>query len=183
MRMRFSALEIKELLKAWIAISLMFALAFAGLGGFLIALPAALLTAGVGFLLHELGHKFVAQRYGLWAEFRANNQMLITGLLLSPLGLVFAAPGGVYMNRSRHEGKIALAGPLINVILAVGFAIGALAYQNIILQYGWMINAWLAAFNMIPFPPFDGANIVKWNKLIYGLVLAGALVLTFFSFL
>lgn len=181
--MRFSPIEIKELLKAWAAISLMFALAFAGLRGFLIVLPASLLTAGIAFLLHELGHKFVAQRYGLWAEFRANNQMLVIGLLLSPLGLVFAAPGGVYMRRNPHEGKIALAGPLINVVLAAGFALTALIYQNIILQYGWMINAWLGAFNMIPFPPFDGASIVRWNKIVYGLVLAAALLLTFFSFL
>src|SRR6267143_1602685 len=41
--------------------------------------PASLLAVGTGVGLHEIMHKVVAQRYGLWAEFRYN-----------PRGLVFA---------------------------------------------------------------------------------------------
>ena len=34
--------------------------------------PASLLAVGTGVGLHEIMHKVVAQRYGLWAEFRYN---------------------------------------------------------------------------------------------------------------
>src|SRR3989338_3460653 len=40
---------------------------------------ASMITVGLAFVLHELGHKFVAERFGLWAEFR-----------VWPIGLFFA---------------------------------------------------------------------------------------------
>ncbi len=184
--MRFSNFEIKEIAKAWIAVSLMFAIAITGISSkLIIALPLTFLTAGIGFLLHELAHKYVAQRYKCWAEFRANNQALIIGVLLSFTGLVLAAPGGVFIRgaNAKQHGRIALAGPMTNVIIALAFygmtKITAGQMFAAFAGYGLQINALLAVFNMIPFPPFDGYSVWQWNKIVYliGTAAAGSLFL------
>jgi len=48
------------------------------------SIPGLILATALflaGFILHELAHKYVAQGYGLWAEFRLN----LTGVLLTAL--------------------------------------------------------------------------------------------------
>lgn len=177
--LKFSKLEIKELVKAWIIISLMFAIAMVGINAKLpFVLLITLITAGVGFMLHELAHKFVAQKYSCWAEFRANDSALIIGLLLSFTGFIIAAPGGVYIHgATRHQhGKIALAGPMMNVLLAVLFYLSA-NFSGAIGLYGFYINSLLGMFNLIPFPPFDGFAVWEWNKAAYivSIVIAGGL--------
>lgn len=186
--MKFSSFEIKEIIKAWIGVSLVFAIAMTGLKGTLIvAIPIALVTGGIGFLLHEMGHKYVAQRYKCWAEFRANNGALLIGLILSLFGVILLAPGGVYIsgaNKNQH-GKIALAGPLVNVVLALLFfgmtRIVAAPLLGAVAQYGFQINAFLGLFNLIPVYPFDGRAVFLWNKAAYLLTAAAAGILTFFS--
>ena len=201
--MKFSSLEMKELLKAWIAIALAFAilysfdlsqLSIAPTPGKLVFHPMnfltffgiSLFTVGIGFLLHELGHKVVAQRYGARAEFRAFNGMLLLAIGMSFFGFLLAAPGAVFiqgrLSRNQH-GKIALAGPLVNLILALGFLVFLIFIPgNLLLKFGFSINAWLAIFNMLPFMPFDGVKILHWNKLIYFFVVLLSLGLTIASF-
>ncbi|UCC92947.1 MAG: hypothetical protein JSW25_09845, partial [Thermoplasmata archaeon] len=54
----------------------------------------AFVSTTTGFFLHEMAHKFVAQRYGCWAEFRYSQQGLLIALVLSAVaGFLFAAPG------------------------------------------------------------------------------------------
>ena len=82
---------------------------------------------GLGFLLHQLAHKFVAQKYGCVAEFRAFDQMLYLAVGLAFfVGFIFAAPGAVmirgYVDR-RKNGIISIAGPAVNIMLAVIFLI------------------------------------------------------------
>ncbi len=184
MRMKFSTFEIREIVKAWLAVSLIFGIAFAGPSAKLfVALPIMLLTAGIGFLLHELAHKYVAQRYGCWAEFRANNQALVFGILISFTGFVLAAPGGVFIHgaTAKQHGRIAYAGPMMNLILAAAFyGLSMLTAAPILaelMKYGFKINALLGAFNLIPFPPFDGFSVWRWNKLAYFLGIGGAAIL------
>jgi len=187
--MRFSRFEIKEIVKAWLAISLIFGIAITGISrNLLIALPLTFLTAGIGFLFHELAHKYLAQKFRCWAEFRANNQALIIGLLISFTGMVLVAPGGVFIrgaNKYQH-GKIAFVGPMMNVFLALVFL--GLAKLNLhqllslTADYGFRINSLLGIFNLIPFPPFDGYSIWSWNKLMYviGVIAdAGVMLLQF----
>lgn len=98
--MKFSKTEIMHLLRAWFIISLAFAIAFAGFSldpAFIIVVIVALFTVGIGFVFHELGHKYLAQKYECWAEFRANNFMLGLALVFSFFGFIFAAPGGVFI--------------------------------------------------------------------------------------
>lgn len=190
-KFRFSREELRDLFKAWIAISLAFSIAM--VGGmllsirFLFLLPLSALTVGLGFLFHELGHKFVAQHYGYIAEFRANNSMLIFAIFTSFMGFVFAAPGAVYILGGagrKRSGRIAAAGPLINIFLACIFFLftyltnmqnASYIYQ--IFYFGARINAWLGLFNLIPFGAFDGGKVFVWNKLAYAAMLGSAVAL------
>ena len=180
-----SEVEIRDLIKAWIAISIAFAMVMRGpsLGlNFYYSFIIASLTVGTGFLLHELGHKVVAQRYGCFAEFRAFNQFLILAIIMSFFGFVFAAPGAVMINGPvgvRRNGKISVAGPLVNLALALFFLsiflIPPAGILKTIAVYGFFINSWLALFNMIPIWNLDGAKVLRWNKAVYALVVLIAL--------
>ena len=180
--MRFSTREKRDLLFAGLLISLAFAILLSGgykvflsLNTVLItAFIIAFFTAGVGFLLHEIMHKFVAQRYGLFAEFKAFYNMIWLALLFSLFGFIMAAPGAVYIRgliTREKNGKISLAGPLTNIVLGIIFLIALLFASEgmfrAFLSYGLTINALLGAFNMIPAMPFDGAKILAWNKGVY----------------
>ena len=171
-----SETEIRDLLKAWIVISIAFAivLRYSFSYSFYSVFVISSLTVGTGFLLHELGHKIVAQRYGCFAEFRSFDNMLIMALVMSFFGFVFAAPGAVMISGridGRKNGIISAAGPLVNIGLALVFLALALSQPTnlfkAIVYYGFIINSWLALFNMIPFWLFDGYKIWKWNKTAY----------------
>jgi len=186
-KIAFSRIEIKDLLKAWIAISIAFSIAygFSSLIGFIVMLFISAFTVGVGFLAHELAHKFVAQHYGYWSEFRADNNMLMLAIAMSFFGFVFAAPGAVLTmgNADRtKDGKISLAGPLTNIIVALIFlGISKITTEpiSVIAAYGFTINAWLALFNMIPFSVFDGSKIFRWNKIVWTVLVGIAVVMLF----
>ena len=72
--MKFSDKEKKDLFFAGLMISLAFAIllsgGFSGIlsFGFYVVFVIAFFTAGIGFLFHELMHKYVAQSYGLFKE-------------------------------------------------------------------------------------------------------------------
>jgi Zn-dependent protease len=174
---RFSGRELLDIGVAWAALSVAFAVFFGGGGRVLLydpaillgLLPASLVTAGLGFLLHEMAHKVTAIRYGQVAEFRADYGMLFLAVAGALAGFLFAAPGAVYhRGRStlRENGLIALAGPLTNVALGMVFfplelvlggTLGSVA------ALGVRINFLLAGFNMIPFGPLDGNTVKKWS--------------------
>lgn len=180
--MKFSRKEIIDLCKAWVVISFAFAVVFKNTSDvFINIILFSLLTVGSGFLLHELAHKWLAQSYGYWAEFRSDDKMLLLALLMSFFGFVFAAPGGVLMPRMglKKEGIIALAGPMSNVFLALTFLTGNFLYSSQFFFYGMYINSFLAIFNLIPFPGFDGSKVIIWNKIVWviSLFIAG---LTFY---
>ena len=183
-----SDIEIKDLLAGWLAVSVAFAVVLSPNGfaisqQFLLYFAVAAIGVGSGFIFHEMGHKIIAQRYGCFAEFRANYFMLLLAIAMSFLGFVFAAPGAVMIAGGhidfRRNGKISLAGPLINVILSLIFMGLNFTYPSIIFAYGFIINAWLGLFNMIPFGFFDGAKILRWNKIVYGLMIAASVALVY----
>lgn len=196
--MKFTGREKKDLLNAGLMISLAFAILLSG-GfslffsfnlNFLIIFAIALFTAGLGFLLHELMHKYVAQNYGLFAEFRASYNMLWLAIAFSLFGFIIAAPGAVMISGNvtrERNGKISLAGPMTNIILALIFLILILVFRTegilgYFFEFGLTINSLLAAFNMIPMMPFDGAKVIAWDKKIYfatTLFAAGLFIVSF----
>ncbi len=181
---RFSTGELRDLLVAWIALGVAFALFFAGgaagvqRGDFLSLLVISMLTAGVGFLLHELAHKVVATRFGQRAAFKADYSMLGLAVVSALAGFIFAAPGAVYHRgriTKRQNGLIALAGPATNLVLALAFAPLLLvpsAFVGRLGLYGVGINLLLAAFNMIPFGPLDGKTVLSWSLPVFALSFA-----------
>ena len=177
--MKLSAFELREIVKAWIAVAIMFSIAQGFDSGVVQTVLFTLFSVGVAFVLHELAHKFVAQRFGLSSEFRASNSSLVIGLLLSFTGFFFVVPGAVYTrgaNRDQH-GKIALAGPAMNLALAACFLFLSTISASAFISYSLRINAFLGVFNLIPLPPFDGHGVWDWNKTAYGLTALVAIVL------
>jgi Zn-dependent protease len=212
---RISRREEADLFLAWMAISLSFAIIKIAPNGILgpiqsvdplvalIYLGISLLTVGIGFILHEMAHKFTAIRYGYWAEFRKDNSMLLIAVALASLvGFVFAAPGAtvIYSNDGRglsreQDGKISAAGPAVNLLLCVPFAglvlIGGILMNtsnNILSQigiFGVQINAMIAAFNMLPISILDGRKVLSWNMPVFALLIIasfGLLVGSFYIF-
>jgi len=169
----FSYVEIIDLLKAWIAISFAFAIARGfSLGNLMLSAS----VVGSGFLIHELSHKFFAQNYGCWSEFRSDDRMLMMALMFSFFGFVFAAPGAVLISghlSKKQNGIVSLAGPASNIVMALLF----LPF----FRFGSMINSYLALFNMLPFYPLDGSKVLAWNKIIYGVFSAVAVLFVFIS--
>jgi Zn-dependent protease len=139
----------------------------------------SLIVIGTAFILHEIGHKVVAQRYGCWAEFRMSSNMLVLMLFIAILtGFVFAAPGAVmisgYQITKEQNGKISIAGPLTNIALVflflpISFLWG---FPGEIGRWGAWINGLIAAFNMIPFGVLDGRKVLAWERRIYVIVAA-----------
>ncbi len=172
--MRFTRHEVQDLARSWLLVSIAFTIVMIGAPwhpDFLVGLLAIAFTAGAGFILHELAHKFVAQKFGCYAEFKAFDSLLWLAVLMSFFGFVFAAPGAVFIsghNISRkRNGQISLAGPLTNFVLATIFLTLTFILPAQLLPlavYGKTINAWLGLFNMIPFGPFDGAKVFSWSR-------------------
>jgi len=212
---KISRREEADLFVAWVAISLAFTIIFISPNGLLstnfrippltalLFFVISLVTVGIGFILHEMAHKFTAMKFGYYAEFRKDNMMLLVAIALAALvGVVFAAPGAtvIYNNSidgrgiSRQEnGKISAAGPIVNLILCIPFA-GLLIYGgagaglagnlfSTIGMIGFQVNAMIAAFNMLPVSVLDGRKVFAWNKVVFVVLIIaafGALVVSFY---
>lgn len=151
-------------------------------------LLAALVAVATGFVLHELAHKLVAQHYGHWAEFRAQFMGLaLTVLLAAAVRFLFAAPGAVMIQgrvTPRENGLISLVGPGTNLVIGLVAWI-PLAPPGLDVNTGFprilhlvaFVNALLAGFNLIPLGNLDGRKVLRWNKLVYAVVVVAAIAL------
>lgn len=177
-----SRTELVDLIKAWLAISIAFAILLGGSlfsFNFINVFMIASLSVGLGFIAHEMAHKVVAQHYGCFAEFRAWDKMLILAVIMAFFGFIIAAPGAVMISGpvgTRRNGKISAAGAIANLFIAALFLAIALTGVTgtlyLTAKYGFMINTWLALFNMIPVWMFDGKKVLRWNKAVYFTMLA-----------
>lgn len=196
----FSKVEVQGILVAWLALGFAFLLVlYQGFQGIpklvsdassnpldVVSLFLILLvTVGSGFVLHELSHKFTAERYGFWAEFRVWPVGLVLAMITALIGFLFAAPGATYINGAgisdEQNGVISAAGPLVNVgVAGIFLPVLLLAHQGTLVEFagfeGVFINCWLALFNMIPVMPFDGAKVFRWNKVIWAAIFIPLLV-------
>jgi Zn-dependent protease len=174
--------EIVDILISVITISLAFSIPFFQ-DFFLI-----LFTVGLGFVLHELGHKYTAIRYGCRAFYRMwiHGLVLALGLAVLTMGsIIFAAPGATYIHKQyltrKENGIISLAGPMVNIILGFLFLWVAIATPWKDLGFlGFRVNLFLAFFNMMPIPPLDGSKVFGWNRGIWGIVFFFCMLFVFF---
>lgn len=154
----------------------------------LLTLPAVL----IAITFHEYAHAFAADKLGDDTPRNQGRLSLNPLTHLDPVGailLVFAGFGWgkpVQINPTKFDRKISmsageaivsLAGPLMNIILAVIFTIilcimekymavfvltnqiGGIIFQ--LVQVTISINIGLGIFNLIPLPPLDGSKILR----------------------
>ncbi len=134
-----------------------------GLGGKQSSLVYVLYVIGLfaSVLLHELGHALVGRRYGV-----------------RTLEVVMFPIGGVARLEKNPEPKqelwIALAGPLVNILIAAGL-FGYLYYTRQLVAIDGLFepsdenlaeriavgNLLLAAFNLLPAFPMDGGRVLR----------------------
>ena len=114
----FTSHEIRDIIISMLVIAGVFAYVFRNInqGDFISLIPVTLVAVGLGFVLHELAHKFVAIKYGFYAEYRLWVEGLVLAIVTAAFGFVFAAPGAVYIHgqyiSKEENGKISIAGPL-----------------------------------------------------------------------
>lgn len=205
----FAPGEVGQIMVAWVVMTLALSVSdvlglFNGTGD-VADIAAALIATGTGFVLHEMGHKFVAIRLGYVAHFRVWAWGLAIALItavLSQGAFIFGAPGAVYIapaaaagyhafGRSRDEGrdnaKISAAGPGTNLAFAIFFLALTLfgpttGFISTVASYGFILNVGLGSFNMLPIPPMDGYKIFKGSiptALAIALPLWGLFLLVF----
>ncbi len=154
----------------------------------LLLLPMLLFSV----IVHECAHGLVAEWWGdptarMLGRLTLNpvphidpfGSIIVPGLLLlTGSGFLFGwakpVPVTVENFRDRKLGDItvSLAGPVSNVLLALGLAI-VLGAANLIYgaaevpaalgalcRYGILLNFILAMFNLMPIPPLDGSHVV-----------------------
>ncbi len=140
---------------------------------------------------HEFGHAWMGMRCGddtarLQGRVSLNPLVHIDpiGTVLLPLFMIFGPAGisrfvigwakpvpfnpGNLNNRWRDEMLIAMAGPAMNIILAVvlvGFArvavlLGSEVATELLLQMA-SLSLILCFFNLIPIPPLDGSHVLR----------------------
>lgn len=116
-------------------------------------------------VLHELGHALLARRYGL----------VVRGIILLPIGgMTLMEETGAERANPARDIRIAVAGPLINLVIAGVAAAVILAMAPKVNLLGqpfvhagnlpralvWS-NLFLGAFNLLPAYPMDGGRILR----------------------
>tara|TARA_B100000959_G_scaffold287183_1_gene369917 strand:- start:16568 stop:17443 length:876 start_codon:yes stop_codon:yes gene_type:complete len=113
-------------------------------GNFLLTL-GLLAVLGFSLLAHELAHALVAQRVGY----------RVVDIVIWPFGGMARMEG--IANRPRAEAKVALAGPLVNLI----FAALLIPFPGKFFLYAGGINLILGLGNLIPAFPLDGGRVLR----------------------
>ncbi len=183
----FTRREILELILATLTLTIIFSFKqnFIDLKNF----PIYLVAVISAFLFHELAHKFTAIKFGCMAFFKLWPQGIILGFLLMFFGIKFVAPGAVIIFpfqfarwgfrktilTVRESGIIAAAGLLVNLFFALVFGLLPFHFAKLIAS----VNAWLFFFNLLPFPPLDGAKILMWSWSIWVFLFIVSCILLF----
>lgn len=116
-------------------------------------------------VLHEYGHALMARRF----------DVITRDIILSPIGGIARLER--IPKRPLHEFLIAIAGPLVNVVIATLIAVGILIVSGNLPELTWrfwhfeeepslaqivfQVNIILIAFNMIPAFPMDGGRVFR----------------------
>ena len=159
------------------------------------ALSVSILPLLFGIICHEVAHGYMASRFGDHTARMLGRLTLNPAAHLDAMGVLFflltalvgpftigwAKPIPVnpryFKKPVRDMALVALAGPVVNMILGFLFAFAFFAFLIIAkqtlsepgpvfgfwtrtLQYGVYINFTLAWFNILPIPPLDGSRIL-----------------------
>ncbi|MDG6928970.1 MAG: hypothetical protein JRN39_02805 [Nitrososphaerota archaeon] len=130
------------------------------------------------FVLHEYAHKYSANLHGLWAEFRLN----LTGVIFTVISifspfLKVIAPGATMIFGSADDatmGRIAMWGPVVNIAMSAVLLPVVLIAPLIVPAY--MLNSFIAVFNLVPLGILDGRKIFVWRRNVWGLMMGYSVV-------
>lgn len=138
-------------------------------------------------IFHELAHGIVAEKLGDYTPRIAGRLTLNPISHLDPIGSILLPIFSVYFlgigfgwakpvpinplnfsNPQKDMAKVAIAGPLVNIILAFLFLIfykiyASFGLYNNLLLFGIKLNLTLALFNLLPIPPLDGSRVFLKN--------------------
>ncbi len=142
---------------------------------------AVLIIVFTSFVLHEIGHKVVAIFFGCESEYVVSYPLLLISFFIAWFTnwkLIFAAPGAVVSYKhgmtEREEALISLAGPMVNVFVAIiclYLMYHARATYLSFLQTLGLFNCFVAFFNMLPIFILDGKKVYDWNKTVWVLTM------------
>lgn len=160
-------------------------LSFAFFNALKIDFITALVVITLVFLLHELSHRYLARKYGCFAEFKMWTWGVVLAVLSSFTGFIFAAPGAVYISpyckedrgrsfafrvahlTKKEYGKISLAGPMTNIAIGGVSTVLLILYNLELFSIISNISFFLALFNLLPIFPLDGSKVFAWDRRIW----------------
>jgi Zn-dependent protease len=122
-----------------------------------------MLAVTVSIILHELGHALVAAAYGIYSK----------SVILLPVGGVGSIER--FPDSPRQELLISIAGPIVNILIAMSISSflpsnvhfwGKNGFDGIVVKdnfvsYLFVVNLFLAIFNLLPAFPLDGGRILR----------------------
>ena len=150
-------------------------------GSSITSMAATLLAVLLAITLHELAHGYVAYCLGDNTAKAAGRLTLNPLAHLDPIGALMMLIAGFgwakpvpvnpfFFKGNRTTGMmlVSLAGPLVNLIVAyiayavyvAGQGFYTVPFLNQFLNYCIILNVFLAVFNLIPIPPWDGSKIL-----------------------
>lgn len=149
-----------------------------------ILLAILLLVAAIAIIPHEIAHRQVARMNGCESRFVLSfTGFMVTTFVNLVMGLIGFGPiifiSGYTVSNCRFfsisrdlEGKIAAAGPLTNIVIAiVSFILLVFVHSNIVLSFFLSLlvsfNSFVAFFNLLPLGQLDGFKIFRWNTIIW----------------
>jgi Zn-dependent protease len=169
-----------------------------GLRNFVITM----LLVALAMLVHELAHRTIAIWLGYRSQYKVWLLGLVIGLVVAFVSngyLLFIAAGtlvithlevhrlgkGYYATNMKHLGWIAMSGPIANMLFAVVLKSIYLATSSPLVHKAMLINIWIALFDMLPIPPFNGSRTFFGSRFIYvfvvGALIGCAIMLTYLS--
>ena len=161
-------------------------------GGFnLLSLVLTLPGVLIAITFHEFAHAYVADRLGDDTPRRQGRVNLNPTSHLDPIGFIMLLFAGIgwgkpveisprkfnrKVSMSAGEAMVALAGPVMNLLLAIVFTIIYYAVAKfggpifaatqlgtillLIIRSAMFVNIGLSVFNLLPVPPLDGSKIL-----------------------
>lgn len=170
---KFLRSELSSITIAVLSISLIFSYVFNDIFNLHIYIIAVVFS----FLVHELAHRYTARKFGVVAVFKLWPLGVLIGLILMFAKVIFVAVGAVVIYPYRfgrwkfketritdtEMGIVAMSGILTNLVLAGIFSV----FPSWPFTLFAAINAIIALFNLIPFPPLDGSKIFRWKPWLW----------------
>ncbi len=156
----------------------------------------------IAFAIREITHRTISLWMGYRSQYKAWFLGLVIGLVVAFVSngyLLFIAPGALVITHLpihrlgkfwhelnyKHLGWIAMSGAIANIIFAIILKSLHLATGAGLFHKAMMINIWIALFDMIPIPPFNGSRTFFGSRYAYiyvlGSIIGCAALLTYVS--